>query len=97
MKVVFHPAVESDLDSILDWLAADRPTVIEPLQRQVDEAIARVAVWPKLAPIVAGLGSDIRAFALARYPYRIFYRLKADTIEILHIRHTSRAPWKGGR
>ena len=30
---------------------------------------------------------------LVRYPYKIFYRILADRIRILHIRHTSRRPW----
>jgi plasmid stabilization system protein ParE len=28
-----------------------------------------------------------------RYPYKIFYRLRGDAVEILHIRHTARRPW----
>jgi hypothetical protein len=63
MKVVLHPGVRSDLESILEWLG----------------------------------GSDIRVVALTRHPYRIFYRVARDAIQILHIRHTSRAPWEGGR
>jgi toxin ParE1/3/4 len=29
------------------------------------------------------------------FPYKIFYRVREDTIEIVHIRHTARRPWKG--
>ncbi|MBX9778657.1 MAG: type II toxin-antitoxin system RelE/ParE family toxin [Xanthobacteraceae bacterium] len=36
---------------------------------------------------------DIRAAVVRRYPYRIFYTITTDAIEILHIRHTSRRPW----
>ena len=28
-----------------------------------------------------------------KYPYKIFYRLEAETIDIVHIRHASRRPW----
>jgi len=29
-----------------------------------------------------------------RYRYRVFYRMvDGDTVEILHVRHTSRRPW----
>ena len=97
MKVVLHPAVSSDIESILDWLSSEHPAAIEPLLRQIDETIARVSVWPKLAPMVVELGSDIRAATLVRYPYRLFYRIRPNVIEILHIRHTSRAPWEGRR
>jgi hypothetical protein len=30
---------------------------------------------------------------LGRYPYKIFYRVTNDTVEILHIHHAARRPW----
>ncbi len=30
---------------------------------------------------------------LGHYPYKIFYRLSTDTVEILHIHHAARRPW----
>ncbi len=33
--------------------------------------------------------------SIVRYPYKIFYRVRADIVEILHIRHTSRRAWAG--
>jgi toxin ParE1/3/4 len=40
-------------------------------------------------------GASIRVKAVRRYRYRIFYRIVDQTIEILHVRHTSRRPWIG--
>ena len=96
MKVVMHPSVHSDLELILEWLNSERPGVVSLFLRQIDEAVARIAVWPRLAPTV-GLGNDVRVITLSHYPYRIFYRVGSDAVEILHVRHTSRAPWEGGR
>jgi plasmid stabilization system protein ParE len=32
-----------------------------------------------------------------RYRYRVFHRMvDSDTVEILHVRHTSRRPWDVG-
>jgi plasmid stabilization system protein ParE len=31
--------------------------------------------------------------AAGRYPYKIFYRVRAGTVEILHIHHAAREPW----
>jgi toxin ParE1/3/4 len=28
-----------------------------------------------------------------KYPYKIFYQLRKDSIDILHIRHSARRPW----
>jgi len=38
---------------------------------------------------------NVRAVSLVRYPYLIFYQIKDEWIEVLHVRHTSRASWKG--
>lgn len=36
---------------------------------------------------------DIRVHVVQRYRYKIFYNADGDTIEIIHVRHTSRRPW----
>jgi plasmid stabilization system protein ParE len=39
---------------------------------------------------------DVRVFVLQRHRYKIFYAfLDHGTVEILHVRHTSRRPWEG--
>ncbi|HET7851316.1 MAG TPA: type II toxin-antitoxin system RelE/ParE family toxin [Methyloceanibacter sp.] len=97
MKVVLHPLVRSDLDSIFEWLHSEQPGAVEPLLRQIDEAVARIAVWPRLAPIVE-LENDVRVITLSHYPLSNFLsHWLSDAVEILHVRHTSRAPWEGGR
>jgi hypothetical protein len=52
--------------------------------------------WPQLAPTAPEL-EGVRALGLTHFPYRIFYRVRGDAVEILHIRHTARAAWAGGR
>jgi plasmid stabilization system protein ParE len=96
MRVVFHPGVGDDLEAIFRWLRTERPTVVEPLSREIGDAIGRISVWPEMAP-VAEKRKHIRVLTLMHHPYRIFYRVRRDAVEILHIRHTSRAPWPGGR
>jgi toxin ParE1/3/4 len=39
---------------------------------------------------------SVRVKIVRRYRYKIFYRIIDDTIEILHVRHTSRRVWGGG-
>ncbi|MBN9021697.1 MAG: hypothetical protein J0H08_06320 [Rhizobiales bacterium] len=31
---------------------------------------------------------------LGRYPYRIFYRVLGDTVQVLHVHHAAREPWE---
>ncbi|MER9756821.1 type II toxin-antitoxin system RelE/ParE family toxin [Mesorhizobium sp. M0166] len=56
----------------------------------IHAGISRLAEFPE-----SGHATDIpgvRVLFTGRYPYKIFYRARADAIEILHIRHTSRRP-----
>jgi hypothetical protein len=39
--------------------------------------------------------SELRTIKLAPYPYRLFYRVKENLIENLHVRHAARRlPWE---
>jgi toxin ParE1/3/4 len=38
-------------------------------------------------------GEDLLVKIVPDYPYKIFYRVKDNAIEIVHIRHASRKPW----
>ena len=40
---------------------------------------------------------DVRVKFVIRYPYKIFYRVRSDVVEIALIRHISRRPWEGER
>ena len=59
------------------------------LERRIRDVIARVARWPKSARGVRGR-PGVRVVPLLRYPYKIFYRITGEGIEILHIHHTAR-------
>jgi toxin ParE1/3/4 len=91
MRVVFTQAALKDLDDILNYLQANFPTLIDPFERRVQATTARLSKWPESAPLTVER-PRLRAAPLVRYPYRIFYRVTDDAIEIIRIRHTSRRP-----
>jgi len=35
----------------------------------------------------------VRRVSLTRYPFVVIYRVHAESVRILHVRHTSRLPW----
>ncbi len=89
MKVVWTESALADLDEILAYTAEHYPSLVGPLERRIRAAVARIADWPLSARVV-----DERPGAhvvpLIRYPYRIFYRLAGETVELLHIHHAAR-------
>jgi toxin ParE1/3/4 len=92
MKVVYTAAAQNDLREIGEWLTANYPVVAPHVERRIRGIVAHIARWPESAPRATGL-EGVRVAPLGHYPYRIFYRLAADTVEILHIHHAARRPW----
>lgn len=92
MKLVYSRQALADFESIATYYAIHAsPTVAEAIERRLVSVIDRISHIPEAAPRVSQR-SQVRAAAVVRYPFRIFYRTRGDTIDILHIRHTSRRP-----
>jgi toxin ParE1/3/4 len=95
MRVVYTQGALSDLEGILGGLHSINTLVAATVERSIRATVARVASWPRSARMVTQWEEgNVRAVPLVRYPYLIFYQIKKQRIEILHVRHTSRAPWK---
>lgn len=94
MKVEYSNRATSDLRKI----AADSrrifgEKVAAELGLRIEEIVERIRRAPESAPRV-DQRSGVRVVLLIRYPYKIFYRVLRDRVRILHIRHTSRRPWR---
>jgi plasmid stabilization system protein ParE len=92
MKVVYTEDALNDLDAIADWLIIHYPAVAPAFERRIRRAVANIAQWPESAPHSERY-PGIRVTLLGRYPYKIFYHVAGDTLEILHIHHAARQPW----
>ena len=92
MKVVYTAGALRDLEEIGDWLSDHYPTIASAVERRIHNVIARIAQWPQSARRSAKY-PGVRVVPVGRYPYRIFYKVTADTVEILHIHHSARQPW----
>ena len=95
MKLVYSRRALADLDQIKDYYAANAsPAIAEAIGRRLENVVDRICRVPEAAPRVSQR-SQVRVVAVVRYPFRIFYRLRDDAVDVLHIRHTSRRPVKG--
>jgi toxin ParE1/3/4 len=92
MKLIYSRRALADLDEITAYYAANAsPATAASIGNRLGAVVDRVCRLPKAAPRVSQR-SQVRVIAVIRYPFRIYYRLRGDTIDILHIRHTSRRP-----
>jgi toxin ParE1/3/4 len=89
MRVVYTDDALSDLDEILAFIDTNYPIASVSFRQRLAAVTKRIATWPESAEQVAER-SGVRVVPLIRYPYRIFYRIEADTVEILHLHHSAR-------
>lgn len=95
MKLTLHPAAEQDLHEAAVFYEREGSPVV---------AARFIAEFKRLAGLIAQnpeIGSprsnDRRSFAMSVFPYAVVYRVTADGIKILVIKHDSKRPGFGGR
>jgi len=93
MKVIFTDTALGELGEIFEYLSSNYPTLVGPLEQRIEAVLRRLQQWPESAPKVTQR-PDVRVAPLIRFPYRVYYRIANEKIEIIHIRHTSRRPWE---
>jgi toxin ParE1/3/4 len=91
MRIVFTEEALLDVDEILDFIAAHYPAIELSFQRRLRNVLQRIGQWPKSAEEVEQR-PGVRVVPLVRYPYKIFYQMTTDAVEILHIHHAARRP-----
>jgi plasmid stabilization system protein ParE len=66
------------------------------LETFISATIARLAVFPESGQQLPKR-PGVWVVPLVRYPFKIFYTVRGDTIIIIHIRHAARRPWNEER
>jgi plasmid stabilization system protein ParE len=91
MRVVYTDEALENLGQILEFIAANYPSVYGALEDRLRSVIVRIGEWPDSAQEVAER-PGVRVVPLIRYPYKVFYRNTGEAIEILYIHHAARSP-----
>jgi toxin ParE1/3/4 len=94
MKVEFSRRAVADLRKVSSDSLAFGDAVAAAVETRIREIVIYVGKHPEGPPPVTDR-PGVRVVPLIRYPYKIFYRILGDRVRILHIRHTSRQPWRG--
>lgn len=89
MRVVYTTEALADLHGIFSYIAENHPAISEAFQNRFRAVIARIERWPESAQGVAER-PGVRVVPLIRYPYKIFYQISGETIEILYVHHAAR-------
>jgi toxin ParE1/3/4 len=91
MRLRYADSALADLDAIHEYQAAHWPTARAAFEARLTAVEKRILQFPHGGPEVAER-PGVRVVAFIDFPYRLFYRVNDETIEVLAIRHTSRRP-----
>jgi len=89
MRVVWTEAALADLEDVLAYIAEHYPSLAAPVERRLRAVIARISRWPESGRAVEER-AGVRVVPLVRFPYRLFYIVTAERVEILHLHHAAR-------
>jgi plasmid stabilization system protein ParE len=93
MKVRYRPRARADLDAIHNYLNERNPHGAANVMRAIFAGVQFIAENPHATPRTDD--PTVRVMIVRRYRYKIFYGVAGDAVEILHIRHGARRPWRG--
>jgi plasmid stabilization system protein ParE len=94
-RLIVSPLALSDLDEIEVVIARRNPLNAQRFVRKIRDQIDSLAHLPERsgeAPEAKYFGEALRHVTV--WPYRIVYRVKPDSVEIVTIRHGARRPLK---
>lgn len=90
MIVRYTRSAVQDIETIAKYIRERCQTAALSVRDRIDGLIRGLAAFP-----LQGTPTDerdIRRLVATPYPYLIFYRVKGETVIILHIRHGRRRP-----
>jgi toxin ParE1/3/4 len=94
VKLTYHKAVQREVDEACGWCDERKDKLGDEFFQEVERVLGLIAANPQSFPL-APFGR--RKAHLKRFPYSICYRILADRVRILSVRHDKRHPSYGAR
>lgn len=94
MKVEYSEQAVADLHQLATKSIEFGELVAEAVEVRINEVITQI-VWDPRSYRKVTQRPEFHVAPLGKFPYVLFYWILEDRIRILHVRHTSRRPWKG--
>lgn len=90
MRLALHPKVYSDIDAVMSYY---EQIAGSELAREFYRELRGTFNWVIARPESYSIRQrDLRRANLQRFPYHILFRVTADSVRVLVVRHHSRHP-----
>jgi plasmid stabilization system protein ParE len=93
MRLQYRAQALADIDGIYRYLEERSPSGARSALQGIYASVQLIVEHPLSYQRTDD--PDIRVHVMRPYHYKIFYSVVGDTVEIIHVRHTSRRPWAG--
>jgi plasmid stabilization system protein ParE len=87
MNLRIHPEALREFDKAVVWYGKRSQLAPQKLQDEVAAASKRILTDPKSFPLIS---PGRRRALLLKFPYKIIFECRADTIDIIAIAHAKR-------
>ena len=92
-KVIWSPAAENDIETILDYLQLNwNERIINRFINKVDDNVSLILEKPKIFPII-NQELQIRKSVISKHN-TLYYRVKEETLEIIRLFDSRQDPNK---
>jgi toxin ParE1/3/4 len=94
LPIVLRDEAQAEFDEAFDFYERQKRGLGVAFAARVQHVFDRIGSNPLLHPEVF---ADIRKAAVARFPYRVFYRAEPSRVQVIAVFHTARDPaiWQG--
>lgn len=89
MSLVWSPRSIADVEAIRTYIAHDSPFYAALVVRRIVRGVARLERFPESGRVVPELAQESLREIIVR-PYRIVYRVRGGSIEIVTVFHAAR-------
>jgi len=89
LPIVFRAAARAEFDQAAEWYERQQAGLGGAFVASVQQVLDNIAATPQRYPAVFG---DVREGIVPRFPYCVYYRVRANQVRVLAIFHTSRDP-----
>ena len=94
MKVRLSASTNLDFEKVARHYKSHAPAQALRLAKEMRSVLKRLGEYPESSQ--ATDLPKIRRAVLRHFPFVVFYTVRPNEISVVHIRHTSRAPWDEG-
>lgn len=88
LPVILSPAADRELGEAAAWYER-QAGLGEQFVEQVQETLDQIGRTPELH---AAIYQDVRRVRIRRFPYRVYYRILENRIEVIAVFHDKRDP-----